>query len=161
MSGAAQREALGRPHLPALRNLGHGARRSQYQSEFRSERVARTTALRPACANASEGGSRAFGLPAPVALAKGGLPYDSGRQGGGPVLWPASFRRPDGAIKFARASDGVLTQPIPQSGTGDQTVRRSPDPAIREWPDLVSDGLTDRMVRPLTDSSARRPAYSW
>ena len=49
---------------------------------------------------------------------------------------------------------------IPQSGTGDQAVRRSTDPAIRHWPDLVTDGLTDRMVRPLTDSSARRSAYS-
>jgi len=46
----------------------------------------------------------------------------------------------------------MLTRSIPQSGTGDQTVRRSPDPA--------TDGLTDRMVRRLTDSSALLPAYA-
>jgi hypothetical protein len=39
-------------------------------------------------------------------------------------------------------------------------VRRSPDPAIRHWPDLATDGLMDRMVRRVTDSSAFMPAYS-
>jgi putative addiction module killer protein len=41
----------------------------------------------------------------------------------------------------------MLTRSIPQSGTGDQSVRRSTDPAIRQWPDLVTDGLTDDKIR--------------
>jgi hypothetical protein len=62
----------------------------------------------------------------------------------------------------------MLTRSIPQSGTGDQTVRRSTDPAtdgltdriVRRSTDPATDGLMDRMVRRLTDSSALRPTYS-
>jgi hypothetical protein len=58
----------------------------------RVQQPPRTTALRPAWANAPEG--RPKGL---------GVPYDSRRQGGGPLLWSASFRPRDGAVKFVRA----------------------------------------------------------
>jgi hypothetical protein len=60
-----------------------------------------------------------------------------------------------------RGSEGALTRSIPQSETGDQTVRRSPSPAIRHQPDLLTDGLRDSSALCIGRRRLGKERYVW